>query len=131
MNVPGWTPVTSRKLCYVQNIQFFTHFRNQCDINVHFDTCSYFAGAPVHFEFQTILNMPYEICNCLRTRDMVELLKLVVRSLAAMLRVGFPQVIFFSLFRLAGSALRTDTNLRKIQMKTPTINYKRFRSQTT
>ena len=98
MDVPGWTPVTSRKICHVQNIHFFTLFRNKCNFSVHLDTCSYFVGSPVHFEFQTILNMSYEICNFLRTRDMVELLKLVAGSLAAMLRVGLPQLTLFSLF---------------------------------
>ena len=81
-----------------ENIQFFALNRIKCDYSVHLDTCSYFVGTPVHFEFQTILNMSYEICNFLRTRDMVVLLKLVVGGLAAMLRVGFPQLTLFALF---------------------------------
>ena len=57
MDVPDWTPVKCSKLCNVQNIQFFTSIRNKCDFLVHLDTCNYFVGAPVRFEFQTILNM--------------------------------------------------------------------------
>ena len=98
MDVPDWTPVKCSKICHVQNIKFFTYFRNQCDFSVHLDTCSYFVGSPVRFEFQTILDMSYEICKCLRTLDMVELLKLVAGSLDAMLRVGLPQVTLFGLF---------------------------------
>ena len=127
MNVPDWTPVKCSKICHVQNIQLFTSFRNQCDINVYLDTCSYFVGAPVRFEFQTILSMSYEICNFLRTRDMVELLKLVVRSLAAMLRVGFPQFTFLVFFRLTGRVLRNGPKRSNFKRQMQTINYNQSR----
>ena len=110
-------PLQAVKYATCKIFAFFTSFRNKCDVSVHLDTCGYFFGSAVHFEFQTILDTSYEICNFLRTSDVVGLLQLVVSDLAAMLRVGFPQFTFFDIFRLAGRALKNGPNRSNINLQ--------------